>query len=98
MPANVDPKAKSLIKKLLVADRTKRLGCCEGADEVKAHKFFDKVNWDALYYGQCATPYRPETSAPNDTRHFDRHPDSDPGIEEPLDGHGQSKFHVFDTF
>ena len=40
----------------------------------------------------------PEIGAPNDTRHFDRYPDSEPGIEEPLDGKGQEKFHQFDTF
>ena len=39
-----------------------------------------------------------DLGAPNDTRHFDRYPDSEPGIEEPLDGKGQEKFHQFDTF
>lgn len=65
---------------------------------MKAHSFFNKTNWDALYYRQCKPPHRPEISGPSDTRHFDRYPDSDPGIEEPLDGKGQAKFHEFDTF
>ena len=47
---------------------------------------------------QVKAPYVPEIGAPNDTRHFDRYPDSEPGIEEPLDGKGQEKFHQFDTF
>ena len=84
---------------MIVKDRTKRLGCRDrGADELKGHSWFAKVNWDALYYEQVKAPYVPEIGAPNDTRHFDRYPDSEPGIEEPLDGKGQEKFHQFDTF
>jgi len=97
MPPNVDDKAKAIAKRLLQIDRTKRLGCGEnGADDLKAHGWFSRTNWDALYYGQCKSPHRPETSGARDTRHFDRYPDSEPGIEEPLDGKGQALFHDFD--
>ena len=99
VPPHVDDKASSILKKLIVKDRTKRLGCRDrGADALKAHSWFAKVNWYALYYEQVKAPYVPEIGAPNDTRHFDRYPDSEPGIEEPLDGKGQEKFHQFDTF
>jgi serine/threonine protein kinase len=99
VPPHVDDKASSLLKQLIKSERTKRLGCKErGADELKAHPWFHKVNWDALYYAQVKAPYVPEVSSSSDTRHFDRYPDSEPGVEEPLDGRGQAKFHQFDTF
>ena len=98
LPATVDGKAAAIVKKLLQIDRTKRLGCGEnGAEDLKAHSWFSRTNWDALYYCQCKSPHVPERAGPQDTRHFDRYPDSEPGIEEPLDGKGQALFHDFDT-
>lgn len=42
----MDPIAKDLIKKLLIADRTKRLGNMrQGADDVKRHRWFKLVEW-----------------------------------------------------
>jgi protein kinase X len=49
----VGVKAKDLIKKLLVIDRTKRLGCIKGGGRaVREHKWFDGLDWDALYEGK----------------------------------------------
>jgi serine/threonine protein kinase len=40
-PRHMDPLAKDLIKKLLTADRTKRIGCLQqGAEDIKQHKWF----------------------------------------------------------
>lgn len=45
-PKHMDPIAKDLIKKLLVADRTKRLGNMrQGAEDVKRHRWFKLVEW-----------------------------------------------------
>lgn len=45
-PKHMDPIAKDLIKKLLIADRTKRLGNMrQGADDVKRHRWFKLVEW-----------------------------------------------------
>ncbi|KAL1197383.1 Serine/threonine-protein kinase UCNL [Cardamine amara subsp. amara] len=37
-----------LIRRLLVKDPTKRLGCHRGAEEIKEHAFFAGVRWDLL--------------------------------------------------
>lgn len=48
-PSHFDPAAKDLVKKLLTADRTKRLGNLKnGAADVKGHKWFKGVDWQAL--------------------------------------------------
>ena len=42
----MDPIAKDLVKKLLISDRTKRLGNMrQGADDVKRHRWFKLVDW-----------------------------------------------------
>lgn len=60
-----------------------------GARDVKAHPWYARADWDALFYTQCKPPHRPTLEGDADTRHFDVYPDSDPGHEEPLDGVGQ---------
>jgi hypothetical protein len=48
-PSHFDPTAKDLVKKLLTADRTKRLGNLKGgADDLKKHKWFRGVDWQGL--------------------------------------------------
>ena len=41
---------RDLIRKLLVQDRTRRLGNMKnGSADVKGHKWFKEVNWDDVY-------------------------------------------------
>ena len=50
-PSNVvhiSSTCKSLIKKLLIKQENKRLGSKMGADDVKKHSWFKKVNWSLL--------------------------------------------------
>lgn len=45
-PKQMDPIAKDLVKKLLVLDRTKRLGNMKnGVDDIKRHRWFKHLNW-----------------------------------------------------
>ena len=76
-PKHFDPNAKDLVKKLLTADRTKRLGCLKDqAEDIKRHKWFAKVDWLKIFYRKVKPPYIPPFSDPNDTSNFDRYPDS----------------------
>lgn len=70
-PANADTlcvpeAAKNLIRGLLVKDPMKRIGSLRGAGEIKAHSFFEGVNWALI---RCAIPpeipkpYRAELAA-----------------------------------
>ena len=46
-PRHFDLNAKDLVKRLLTADRTKRLGCLkDGAEDIKRHKWFKGFDWD----------------------------------------------------
>jgi serine/threonine protein kinase len=48
-PAYFENTAKDLVKKLLVIDRTKRLGNLKGgAEDVKKHKWFRTTDWQGL--------------------------------------------------
>lgn len=67
-PRNFPKGAKSLVKHLLVADLTKRFGNLKGgAKDIKNHRFFKKMDFEALGVdptlpGQTRTiaaPYKP---------------------------------------
>lgn len=45
---HISSSCKSLIKKLLIKQESKRLGSKLGADDVKKHSWFKKVNWSLL--------------------------------------------------
>jgi serine/threonine protein kinase len=47
-PPDLDPHARDLIEKLLVAEPTRRLGGIAGVEEVQAHPFFYGIDWAKL--------------------------------------------------
>jgi protein kinase A len=76
-PRHFDRNAKSLIKKLLVADLTKRYGCLKaGPLDIKKHKWFQGFDWDAVLAKQLAAPIVPVVTTEGDTSNFDPYPDS----------------------
>lgn len=78
---NIDSKCKDLIKRLLNADKTKRLGCMKGGpEEVKKHKWFRGVDWQGVLRREIPPPWIPEMKNQEDTNNFDKYPES---MEEP---------------
>ncbi|KJE90213.1 cAMP-dependent protein kinase [Capsaspora owczarzaki ATCC 30864] len=76
-PPHFEPPAKDLVKKLLTADRTKRLGNLKaGADDVKKAKWFKGIDWLALYNRQVPAPIIPEMAHDGDTRNFEKYPEA----------------------
>ncbi|XP_050045099.1 cAMP-dependent protein kinase catalytic subunit 3 isoform X2 [Dermacentor andersoni] len=76
-PRHIDPVAKDLIKKLLVNDRTKRLGSMKnGAEDVKRHRWFKGTNWEDVLEKKLKPPIVPRVAHDGDTRYFDRCPES----------------------
>lgn len=49
----------------------------EGAEDVKQHKWFAKIDWKALFSKKIAMPYRPSLKSGGDTTNFNSYPDSD---------------------
>ncbi|XP_055535412.1 cAMP-dependent protein kinase catalytic subunit PRKX [Wyeomyia smithii] len=75
---HIEPIAKDLIKKLLVLDRTKRLGNMKnGADDIKRHRWFKHLDWDIVIKRQLKPPLVPKFVNEGDTSNFDDYPETD---------------------
>ena len=83
-----DKNAKSLTKKLLTSDMTRRYGCLkQGASDIKMHKYFGDMNWDALLAKQLDAPIKPELSSSTDTSNFEEYPeDTEEAVPPEYDG------------
>ena len=76
-----DKNAKSLTKKLLTSDLTKRYGCLKnGASDIKMSKWFLDMDWEALLSRKLNPPIVPQLASTTDTSNFDSYPED----EEPL--------------
>ncbi|KAJ6708881.1 SERINE/THREONINE-PROTEIN KINASE [Salix koriyanagi] len=71
--ARLSPEAKDLISKLL-CNVDQRLGT-DGADEIKAHPWFNGVGWDKLYQMEAA--FIPEVKDDLDTQNFEKFEESE---------------------
>ncbi|GAA6055635.1 hypothetical protein JCM3770_003390, partial [Rhodotorula araucariae] len=85
VPRIIDPLAKDLIRRLLTADLTKRLGNLKGgAEDVKNHPWFEGVDWEAVARREIRAPIIPLTTSPGDASNYERYPatqlESLPGV------------------
>lgn len=70
IPGIVNPLARDLIKKLLVVDTTKRLGCQHnGIEDIMLHEWFayyqrNKFNWRFIYEQKYESPFIPTLNSP----------------------------------
>lgn len=79
-PRHFDPAAKDLIKKLLVLDRTKRLGCLrKGTQDIYDAKWFSSrgFTWTDVYRKKLRPPIVPIVNGPGDHQNFEDYDDSD---------------------
>lgn len=94
-PKLMDAVAKDLVKKLLVLDRTKRIGNMKnGTDDIKKHRWFKHLDWDDVYARKLRPPIVPRITFEGDTSNFDDYPESDFKLS-PLDA---SKRKLFEDF
>uniref|UniRef100_A0A3P8SZH8 protein kinase C n=1 Tax=Amphiprion percula TaxID=161767 RepID=A0A3P8SZH8_AMPPE len=71
-PRFLSPESVSLIQKLLQKNPEMRLGAGEeDALEIKRHKFFQGIDWDALLAKKLKPPFLPVIRAPQDVSNFD---------------------------
>ena len=62
----------ALCRKLLVADRTKRIGnLLNGAEDVKTHKWFNEMDWEDVFNRKPRPPLVPRVRYDGDTANFD---------------------------
>jgi serine/threonine-protein kinase RIM15 len=62
------PEARDFMSRLMTLDPASRLGS-NGADEVKAHPFFDGIEWDKVTSTEAA--FIPQVTDPESTDYFD---------------------------
>lgn len=75
-PTHFTPAARDLVRKLLTADRTRRLGNLRGgAEDVKNHPWFAGVDWGKVYRREIVAPIVPEVAGPGDSSNFEKYPD-----------------------
>merc|ERR1712007_70983 len=84
-PMSIDLRAKDIIRKFLVHDRSKRLGgTSEGAREVKNHKWFNGLDWDRVLAREVTAPNIPPVKSADDASMFDQYPESSGEALPPL--------------
>ncbi|KAJ2787792.1 cAMP-dependent protein kinase catalytic subunit [Coemansia interrupta] len=96
-PAFFSPAAKDLIRRLLTADVSKRLGNLQGeGEDVKAHAWFSMIDWQVLVQKRIPPPIVPPHRHPGDTCNFDKYPEppQEPAMEPGVDPYR----HLFSTF
>jgi serine/threonine protein kinase len=72
VPPTFSKHLTDLIKKLLRAHPSKRLGNTKGGTSaVMKHKWFNGFDWDGLITRSVRAPYVPDISGPDDTSHFE---------------------------
>jgi serine/threonine protein kinase len=79
-PSSFNSNAKSLVKHLLVQDLSKRYGNLKGGvNDIKNHRFFKNMDWNALLKEKIKAPYIPKVSGSGDCGNFSSYDDSDEG-------------------
>ncbi|KAI8059299.1 kinase-like domain-containing protein [Gongronella butleri] len=74
LPNHLDASAKDLLKRLLVVDRTRRLGNLKGGpNDIKMHKWFRGTDWLGLLKRSARPPLVPSFANDEDTTNFDRY-------------------------
>lgn len=74
--AYFDPMCRDIVKRLLVADLSKRFGNLkDGVKDIKTHAWFDQLDWDKLLRGEIKAPYIPPNNGDGDASNFDSYPE-----------------------
>nr|XP_023683262.1 ribosomal protein S6 kinase alpha-5-like [Paramormyrops kingsleyae] len=68
-PKDMGSPAKDIIQRLLTKDPQKRLGAA-GADSVKGHPFYQKINWEDLAAKKVPAPFKPVVRDELDVSNF----------------------------
>ncbi len=68
---STDKVGEDLISSILLIDPSKRIGCKKnGADDIKNHKWFEGVDWDAIYQKKVQPPWLPKVKSTDDLSYY----------------------------
>eukprot|EP00920_Eleutheroschizon_duboscqi_P031316 GHVT01075686.1.p1 GENE.GHVT01075686.1~~GHVT01075686.1.p1 ORF type:complete len:618 (-),score=83.89 GHVT01075686.1:1797-3650(-) len=91
-PPTVSKEARSLIKRLLTPDPSRRYGCLrDGPEDIKNHKFFKPVDWELCFRRGLTAPWKPNVTGPKDTSLFDVYPESTEASQPPITAQQQAE-------
>ena len=77
-PSSFPSNAKSLVKHILVQDLSKRYGNLKGGvNDIKNHRFFKGLDWNALLKYKIKAPYVPKLKGKGDCDNFAPSEESD---------------------
>jgi len=75
-PNYLHPDVRDLLKNLITADLTKRLGTSAGAEDIKSHAWFAEVPWDRMLKKDLDVPFLPPVKADvGDDSQYDQYPE-----------------------
>jgi len=95
-PRGFDKSAKSLVKKLLVSDLTKRYGCLKaGVHDIKKSKLFISMDFQKLLNKGIDAPIIPHLNGDDDTSNFENYAESDDEAIIPNFNDGEDPFADF---
>jgi len=84
VPPHTTPAAKDFLTQILSKDPTKRLGA-NGEAEIKAHPWFQDVDWDALLRKEIPAPMVPRFAHEADASNFITYKDTRPSVPNKAD-------------
>ncbi|XP_050435910.1 ribosomal protein S6 kinase beta-2-like isoform X1 [Adelges cooleyi] len=86
MPPYVSPEAKDLMRKLLKRQVNHRLGSGPNqGDDIRNHRFFQKILWKDIINRSCEAPYKPKLAGAEDTTQFDSRFTNQLPVDSPVD-------------
>ncbi|XP_014224856.1 ribosomal protein S6 kinase beta-1-like [Trichogramma pretiosum] len=99
-PKHITHNAQGIIRQLLKRDVSKRLGSgVADANEIKRHRFFEKLDWNKILSKQEEPPFVPKMSSSDDVRNFDKYfTQQYPIISPECSGLSESANRVFEGF
>jgi serine/threonine protein kinase len=82
-PKNFPKAARDLVKKLVTADLSKRLGNLKsGSEGVLGHAWYNEIKFVSLENKLIKPPYVPKVESESDTKNFEDYPESEENVIE----------------
>eukprot|EP00928_Gymnodinium_smaydae_P062554 TRINITY_DN46392_c0_g1_i1.p1 TRINITY_DN46392_c0_g1~~TRINITY_DN46392_c0_g1_i1.p1 ORF type:complete len:477 (+),score=105.17 TRINITY_DN46392_c0_g1_i1:92-1522(+) len=98
-PHWVSAPAEELLRALLLRDKNRRLGGGpRDVEDVKEHRFWETVDWQATFERKVEPPFKPNVTSTGDVKYFEREFLDLPAVNSEVHYEGQPDLNHFDGF